>query len=211
MREKEIRVPSVIPIYGIGVTIILYSLIFPMYKISHLLIEAVVCLLVYFLLKKLFPGKAYTVDEAVTTGDEKIDALLKEGTAAVGEMEKLRKSIKNEAICQKIDDIADITKKIFEDLLEDPADYRQIKRFADYFLPTTIKLLHSYDRFAADELSGDNAKDSMARIESVLDETLKAYHNQYDALFSNQALDIETDIEVLKTMLKREGLADKDF
>ncbi len=211
MREKEIREPSIIPIYGIGITIIIYSLIFPLYKISHLLIEAVICVLVYFLLKKLFPGKAYTVDEPMETGDEKIDALLKEGSIAINEIERLKRSIKNPTVCEKIADIADVTKKIFDDLLEDPDDYRQIKRFSDYFLPTTIKLLHSYDRFASDELSGDNAKYSMEKIEEVLDATIESFHNQYDALFSNQALEIETDIEVLKTMLKREGLTEKDF
>lgn len=169
------------------------------------------CVAVYFILKKLFPGKTCIVEEPVNTGDEKIDALLAEGNKAVLEMEKLRASIKNEAVCQKIDSIIDITRKIFQDIIDDPNDYRQIKRFADYFLPTTIKLLHSYDRFSSDLYAGDNAKNTMMRIEDVLDATVKSYRSQYDALFSDQALDIETDIEVLKTMLKREGLTDKDF
>ena len=211
LKSKEVRIPSVIPIYGVGGVIILYSLIFPMYRLSHFIIEAAVCVAAYFILKHFFPGKTYTVEEPVTTGDEKMDALLSEGDIAIKEMRKLRASIKNEAVCQKIDSIIDITKKIFQDLIDDPSDYRQIKRFADYFLPTTIKLLHSYDRFGSDSYQGDNAKNTMTKIEDVLDATIKSYYNQYDALFSNQALDIETDIEVLKTMLKREGLSESDF
>lgn len=211
MRSKEIHVPSVIPIYGIGGVIILYSLFFPLYRISHFVIEAILCTASYFILKKLFPGKTSIVYEPINTGDEKLDTLLSEGDKAVKEMEKLRSSIKNEVVCQKIDSIIDITKKIFQDLIDDPNDYRQIKRFSDYFLPTTIKLLHSYDRFSSDIYAGDNAKNTMAKIEDVLDATIKSYRSQYDALFSDQALDIETDIEVLKTMLKREGLTDNDF
>lgn len=211
LKTKEVKTPSVIPIYGIGVVIILYSLIFPLYKPSHFFIEAIVCVAAYFLLKLIFPGTVQIVEEPISTGDTQFDALLKEGDVAIKEMVKLRNSIKDDAICKKIDTIIEITKKIFLDLLEDPSDYRQIKRFSDYFLPTTIKLLHSYDLFGNDAHAGDNAKSTMTKIEDVLDATIKAYSNQYDALFSNQALDIETDIEVLKTMLKREGLTDNDF
>jgi hypothetical protein len=44
-----------------------------------------------------------------------------------------------------------------------------------------------------------------------LDTTVEAYRKQLDALFANQALDIETDITVLENMLKKEGLTDGDF
>ena len=46
----------------------------------------------------------------------------------------------------------------------------------------------------------------------MLDTVIVAYKKRLDSLFANQALDIETDIEVMNTMLAREGLAgDKDF
>ena len=211
LRTREVKTPSVIPIYGVGIVIILYSLFGPLYKLSHFFIEAAVCVGAYFLLKLIFPGTVQIVEEPILTGDAKIDALLAEGDKAVKELTNLKNSIKNDVICQKVDTLIDLTKKIFLDLLDDPDDYRQIKRFSDYFLPTTLKLLNSYNDFGNDTHAGDNAKSTMAKIEEVLDATIKAYNNQYDALFSNQALDIETDIEVLKTMLKREGLTDKDF
>lgn len=211
LKTREVKTPSVIPIYGIGVVIILYSLFGPLYKLGHFFIEAAICVAAYFLLKLIFPGTVEIVEDPILTGDAKFDALLAEGDKAVKEMTKLRASINNEVIRQKIDTLIELTKKIFLDLLDDPNDYRQIKRFSDYFIPTTIKLLNSYNDFGSDTYAGDNAKTTMAKIEEVLDATIKAYHNQYDALFSNQALDIETDIEVLKTMLKREGLTDKDF
>ena len=210
LRSKEIRERSPIPIYGIGVIIILYSLIFPLYKLSHFIILAALCVAAFFILQRIFPGKTYTVEEPVTTGDDKIDALLREGDKAVKEMERLRGTIANNTVSGKIGSLIEITKKIFADLLDDPTDYREIKRFSEYFLPTTLKLLNAYDRFAAEE-QGDNVKGTMEKIEDVLDATITAYHRQYDALFTNQALDIETDIEVLKQMMKREGLTDKDF
>ena len=41
----------------------------------------------------------------------------------------------------------------------------------------------------------------------MLDAAIAAYNKRLDSLFANQALDIETDIEVMNTMLAREGLS----
>jgi hypothetical protein len=59
--------------------------------------------------------------------------------------------------------------------------------------------------------TGENISGSMQRIGAILDTTLAGYRKQLDALFADQALDIETDIVVLEDMLKREGLGTKDF
>jgi hypothetical protein len=52
----------------------------------------------------------------------------------------------------------------------------------------------------------------MKNINEMLDAAIVAYKKRLDSLFADQALDIETDIEVMNTMLAREGLAEnKDF
>jgi hypothetical protein len=52
----------------------------------------------------------------------------------------------------------------------------------------------------------------MKSIDTMLDDAIAAYKKMLDSLFANQALDIETDIEVMNTMLAREGLSgSKDF
>ena len=82
----------------------------------------------------------------------------------------------------------------------------------NYYLPTTIKLLNAYDRMSAQGIQGDNVGKSMKNINEMLDAAIVAYRKRLDSLFENQALDIETDIEVMNTMLAREGLSGtKDF
>ena len=44
----------------------------------------------------------------------------------------------------------------------------------------------------------------------MLDVAIDAYKKRLDSLFENQALDIETDIDVMNQMLAREGLAGGD-
>jgi hypothetical protein len=46
----------------------------------------------------------------------------------------------------------------------------------------------------------------MERIDTALDTIHDSYYKFFDSLFENQALDIETDIRVLESMLRTEGL-----
>ena len=61
------------------------------------------------------------------------------------------------------------------------------------------------------EISGSNITGSMQRIEDMLDTAIDAYKRQLDALFANQAADIQMDIEVMNGMLAREGLGGKSY
>jgi len=45
----------------------------------------------------------------------------------------------------------------------------------------------------------------------MLDTTIDAYKKQLDALFANQAADIQTDIDVMNGMLAREGLGGDSY
>jgi hypothetical protein len=65
---------------------------------------------------------------------------------------------------------------------------------------------------SAQGIEGENVDKSMNSINEMLDQAIVAYTKRLDSLFQNQALDIETDIEVMNQMLAREGLAGgKDF
>ena len=202
------------PIYGAAAMWAIWCLFLPLYRLSHFLYAAAASAAVYVVMLKLFPTKTETVKEPekpVETGNAEIDALLREGERAVKEMQRLKKSIGNEAIGAKIDTISGLTDRIFKDLIDDPEDIKQVKRFASYYLPTTIKLLNAYDRMAEQGVEGENITGTKKRIEDILDKTAEAYKKQLDALFYNQALDIDTDITVLEGMLRREGLAGNDF
>ena len=210
----EIKKKSVIPVYGVAAAWVIFCSISPLYRTLHFIMLACTAALVYVILSVIFPGKTEHIEipeEPAKTGDSKIDELLTEGERAVMEMRRLRGSIPGDAIKMKIDNIIVVTDKIFKDLLEDPNDYRQVKRFADFYLPTTIRLLHAYDRFGRSGADGENISGSMERIDSALDTITESYTKFFDSLFENQVLDIETDIKVLESILKREGLTERDF
>ena len=141
-----------------------------------------------------------------------IDPILQEGNKALAEMGRLYISIKGPEVRGKINEIMRVTDKIVQDAINDPSDIPQIKKFMNYYLPTTIKLLNAYDRMSSQGIEGENLDKSMKSINAMLDDAIEAYKKMLDSLFANQALDIETDIDVMNKMLAREGLTgEKDF
>ena len=213
---REIKIKSVGPIYAVAVSWLLYSVFFPLYRLSDFVICIVVAVLVYMVSKKIFKPKIIHVEEPVPVPEpvrygEAVDAIIAEGSLAQQEMGRLYKSIKDPGVRAKISELMRISDKIVEDAKHDPSDVPQIKKFLSYYLPTTIKLLNTYDRMGSQGIDGSNISGTMSRIEDMLDTAIDAYKKQLDSLFANQALDIETDIEVMNAMLTREGLAEKDF
>ena len=140
-----------------------------------------------------------------------VQAIIAEGRVAMKEMGRLYKSIPDPGVKQKINELMSVSDKIVRDAIDDPTDVPQIRKFLDYYLPTTIKLLNAYDRMGAQDVQGENITGSMQRIEDMLDTTIEAYKKQLDALFANQAADIQMDIEIMNGMLAREGLGGKGY
>ena len=157
------------------------------------------------------PEPAKTAAPQKSYGPE-IDPILQEGNRALGEMGRIYMSVQDVEVRKKINELMRITDKITQDAIHDPSDIPQIKKFMTYYLPTTIKLLNAYDRMSAQGIEGENLDKSMKSINEMLDQAIVAYKKRLDSLFENQALDIETDIEVMNQMLAREGLTGgKDF
>ena len=214
MQKIEIKKKSVIPVYGLAAAWLIYCLFFPLYMTWHFIALACAAALVYLGLSAIFPGKIEYIEipeEPERTGDNLIDALLAEGEKAVAEMRRLYAKTSDGLMRQKLENLIAVTDKIFKNLLDDRDNYRQVKRFSEYYLPTTMKLLHTYEAFGTSGARGENITGTMERIDTALDTILDSYKKFFDALFEHRALDIETDIRVLENMLKKEGFTGKDF
>lgn len=217
------------PIYTFAVSWLIMSWIFPLYRLWGVLLTLGLSTLSAFFAGRISAGRskkqaqdasasaAPVQEDAPAAAPRKsygpeIDPIIEEGNRALSEMGRLYMSIKDPEIRQKINEIMRVTDKIVQDAIADPSDIPQIKKFLNYYLPTTIKLLNHYDRMSAQGIDGDNLDKSMKNINEMLDAAIVAFKKHLDSLFANQALDIETEIDVMNTMLAREGLSgEKDF
>ena len=94
---------------------------------------------------------------------------------------------------------------------EDPEKQSQIGSFLNYYFPTTLKLLDSYADFEEKGYQGEKLTQTRERIASTMDTIIAAYRKQLDNLYLPDTMDVDTDIDVLETMLKRDGLSGSDF
>jgi hypothetical protein len=213
---------SVIPIYLIGVTWLAYALLFSLhtFPVDYILC-ALVSVIVYFVAKAVFPDREYEIlgeaepttdapkqeKKPETTGNPEIDALIQTRDRALSEMRRLNDNIPDEKISRQIDHLEEVTKKIIDQVVAQPKKLNQIRRFMDYYLPTTLKILNAYDRMGAAGISGDNIDATKGKVDSMMDTICTAFDKQLDALFGEEALDISTDITVMENLLAREGLS----
>ena len=210
---------SVLPIYFVGGTWLLWALCAPLYRPTHYLMAALASLAAYFVGKMIFPDRGYEmadvsgpaqpkpkVEKPQSTGNPEIDALLDERAKAVSEMRRLNDSIKDVKISAQISHLESTTAKIIDAVVEKPAKLPQIRKFMNYYLPTTMKLLNAYDRMDSTGASGTNIDGTKEKIEEMLGTICVAFSRQLDALYGEEALDISADITVMEQMLQQEGI-----
>ena len=77
--------------------------------------------------------------------------------------------------------------------------------FLNYYLPTTQKLLNSYAEFEEAGVSGENLNQAKAKIQSTMDSIVAGFERQLDELYRADAMDIDSDIRVMETMLRRDS------
>ena len=130
--------------------------------------------------------------------------------AKIREIRQLNERIDDRAVSDKIDRIEALTADIFQIIADHPERADEIRRFISYYLPTTFKLLESYSLMEKQRYQGESIRASRAQIEAVLDQIIVAIERQQDKLFQSDALDVETDISVLKTMMSADGLTGDD-
>lgn len=199
---------STVPYYALGGVWLLYALLFPLYRVGHFALAATASALVFGLLWLICPDveEQEKPKEEKPTGNAELDKMIRDGNLAIEEMKRLNASIRDPELSADIDRLEDVCGKIFTQVKADPSRLPQIRKFMDYYLPTTLKLLNAYDRMGAQGVSGENIGGTMSRVENIMGTIVSAFEKQLDALFGAEAMDISTDVTVLENLLQREGL-----
>lgn len=143
-----------------------------------------------------------------TTGDAAVDELILRGQQLLQQVRHENDLLPDPEISAQIDSIESVANRIFKTVIEQPQKAPQIRRFMDYYLPTTLKMLRAYRRMEQSNINSESALDTKRRIRESLDLVLEAFNKQLSKLYEDEALDIATDIDVMETMLKQDGLID---
>ncbi len=212
-QNKKNSKAYVIAFIAVGLVVALYSLIFPMYRWQHYLIAAGIAVLVgwvvFIMAQGLDTSKEAPVQQPIPkTGDSAVDSLVEKGQEMLAEIRKENDLIPDPELTAQMNQLDKVANQIFHTVAEQPAKAPQIRRFMDYYLPTTLKMLTSYRKMDERQVSGQNAQETRAQIREAMATVLKAFDKQLDALYQDEMLDISTDIDVMETMLRQDGLID---
>ncbi len=206
---KKIVHKSAIPLYVAAVTWLLYALLFPLYRLPHFLLAAAAAAVVG-IVARLFCRDAVeeVPEEPETTGNEELDKMIADSKKAIAEMKRLDDNIADPTISAQIVRLQQLAGKIFAQVEQNPEKLPQIRKFMNYYLPTTLKILNAYDRMGEQGVSGENITSTMQKVEGMMSTIITAFEKQLDSLFGSEAMDISTDMVVLENMMAREGLTD---
>ena len=120
--------------------------------------------------------------------------------------------IADPVLSQKIDRLEEIAGRIFRIIEDEPSKRAQASTFLNYYLPTTQKLLDSYADFEEAGVSGKNLDQAKDKIARTMDNIVAGFEQQLDRLYQSEAMDIDSDIRVMETMLRRDrGTVEDDF
>ena len=207
-KYKDVPVRSAIPYWGAAAVWVIAALFIPFYGIWHIILIAAVSAAVGIVLKLVLPKETRKVEVPFASGNTALDDIVREIDRATDALDGVRKSIasKSPGTADTIDGICGSVTKIREALINSPEDINSVRRFINYYLPTTVNLAVRYEKTLLSDSGGENAGTTLCSIESALRQIKQSFDRQHDALFENDALDVGADIKVLETMLERDHL-----
>ena len=97
-------------------------------------------------------------------------------------------------------------RSIVEAVEANPAKAKQVRRFANYYLPDAVNILQQYATLARQGVKGENAAAIRTEVEHNAASIATAFENQLDALYAAESMDLSADLTVLQNMLKGQGL-----
>ena len=126
------------------------------------------------------------------------------------QIREVNEDIENPELSRKIYRIEEITQRILEFQKEHPDKAGELRKFLNYYLPTTLKILNSYAQLENQGVEGENITATKQRIEGMMDMVVEGFERQLDKLFAGDMMDIAADITVMERMMQGDGLADSE-
>ena len=176
--------------------------------------------LVFHVLKKIEEDQAQAEQEntyarraaqADAPIDENADVaeVIRAGYDAMRRIRVANDIIKDETLSAQIDSIENSCAQILSILEQRPNLLPQLRTFLRYYLPTTLKLLEA--RAKLEDAAGTRkAREVRLRISEAVGAIDKAFLKQLEALDAYRFLDLESEMDVLRDMLRQDGLIDEE-
>lgn len=214
-RKKKFS-PFVAGTIAAGLCCALYSIVFPFYRIGDYVIGLALSAFAGWIVATMAQGldtskPAPSQQKIPETGNAAADTLIRQGQELMHKIRLENDLIPDPVLSQKMDQLDEVAARIFRTVAEHPEQAPKLNRLMDYYLPTTLKVLQGYRRMDERNVQGSEADAARKQIEEAMNVVIKACQLQLNALYQDDIMDISTDIDVLETMVRKDGLAESKF
>ena len=173
----------------------------------NLIVCIFLCVGVYFGLSFLLKPsrKIGGIDVEALPDGETIQEMLEEARADLKEMDRAIRAITDASVRREAESLYAVGTRILAYLEEEPGKIKLARRFLTYYLDTAAKLLTRYVDFQDTGLHSEEVTEILRKTAEAIPVLRKAFERQFTHLMQGELMDVEADIELLKSTLKMEG------
>lgn len=198
--------PSVLPFYGAAAVCLVLCALLPVYKLWALALTLVATAVSFGAAKRFCPPRVVEREVPFHTGMEDVDQMLADIQQKLDTLHALNEALPDPAMSAAMDRMEKAGRSIVETVEASPAKAKQVRRFANYYLPDAVGILQQYATMARQGVRGENAAAIRAEVERNMASIATAFENQLDSLYASESMDLSADLTVLQNMLKGQGL-----
>ena len=144
------------------------------------------------------------------TGDKLADEVITKGLEMLKTIRQENEAIPDQLLSWQMDSVCTQCEQIFRTVSEAPAKAPQVRKFMNYYLPTTLKILANYRTMQDRGVSIQEMRAAREATVRGMNMILTATQKQIDNLHKENMMDISTDIDVLEKMLQRDGYTENE-
>ena len=198
--------PSVLPWYAAALAFAVLCAVLPVYRLWALPVAPGGGALELGPHQKTCPPQVVETEVPFHTGMGDVDSMLTEMQEKLDTLHALNEALPDPALSAAMDRMEKAGRSIVETVEAAPAKAKQVRRFANYYLPDAVNILQQYATLAKQGVRGENAAAIRAEVEHNAASIATAFENQLDALYAAESMDLSADLTVLQNMLKGQGL-----
>ena len=194
------RKPSVLPYYAAALAFVVLCAVLPVYRLWALLAALGAAVLAFAGAKKICPPRVVETEVPFHTGVDDVDAMLTEMQQQLDTLHALNEALPDPQLSAAMARMEKAGRSIVETVEATPAKAKQVRRFANYYLPDAVNVLQQYAKLAKQGVRGENAASIRAEVEHNAASIATAFENQLDALYAAESMDLSADLTVLQNL-----------
>lgn len=200
-----VHYPSFIPFIIVGIVYLIGTFILPMYKLYSYIILICLSIVIYIVLRKMnvFKDQIVEVEKPIVYESSELEEICQLGYEQIDALAKFTTLIDNAELVKNVKGIQETSEAVLKLVEEKQVSLKDVKKYFRYYLAEIVQILKQYDDLEEDLLNTENVRKSKEKIELTIAKANKSFLEFYNDLYDGKTMDINVDLKVFDSMLKK--------